>query len=213
MIAGQHATAFAYGKTGILLGGSGAFSPIQQGKPRAPTVECIPVPQNGFTAPRHATNERGAELTLQSKGHTVRPTGNLVSSPMARSVSTCSGSPTVSCAITQQRQAMEELAQPRTRRLPAGQTAARAIATKVSAHRAAWQLGVCKCYHRCFLLSGRRPQEQRQGRQQYRKRQWGANGSGKPKGTVLAIVRATIPAGTTDYASIIAVPRDGLFAL
>ena len=52
---GQHATAFAHGKTGLSLGGSGTFSPIEQGKPRAPSVERVPVPRAGLTALRHAT--------------------------------------------------------------------------------------------------------------------------------------------------------------
>ena len=137
VIAGQHATAFAYGKTGLSLGGSGAFSPIEQGKPRASTVERIPVPRNGFTAPRQAANERGVQLTRQSSGHAVRPAATEFRRQSGTSVSTCSGSPTVSSAITQPRQAVEERTLPRTRRLQAGLTAVQAIATKVSAHRAA----------------------------------------------------------------------------
>src|SRR5436190_21019330 len=60
VMAGQHATAFANGKTGLSLGGTGAFAPIEQGKPRAPSVERIPVPR-GFTAIRHATNGQGVQ--------------------------------------------------------------------------------------------------------------------------------------------------------
>ena len=56
VMAGQHATVFANGKTGLSLGGSGALAPIEQGKPRAPSVERVPVPRGGFTAIRHATN-------------------------------------------------------------------------------------------------------------------------------------------------------------
>jgi hypothetical protein len=61
VMAGQHATAFANGKTGLALGGTGAFAPIEQGKPRAPSVERIPVPRGGFTAIRHATNGLGVQ--------------------------------------------------------------------------------------------------------------------------------------------------------
>jgi hypothetical protein len=93
VIAGQHATAFAYGKTGLSLGGSGIFSPIEQGKPRAPSVERIPVPRNGFTAPRQATNDRGVQLTRQSSGHTAQPGGNRIRRQSGTSVSMCSGSP------------------------------------------------------------------------------------------------------------------------
>ncbi|MBR1277961.1 FecR family protein [Bradyrhizobium sp. AUGA SZCCT0283] len=61
VIAGQHATAFANGKTGLSLGGAGALAPIEQGKPRAPSVERVPVPRGGFTAIRHATNGPGVQ--------------------------------------------------------------------------------------------------------------------------------------------------------
>jgi FecR protein len=61
VMAGQHATAFANGKTGLSLGGSGVLAPIEQGKPRAPSVERVPVPRGGFTAIRHATNGQGVQ--------------------------------------------------------------------------------------------------------------------------------------------------------
>ena len=61
VMAGQHATAFANGKTGLSLGGTGTFAPIEQGKPRAPSVERVPVPRGGFTAIRHATNGQGVQ--------------------------------------------------------------------------------------------------------------------------------------------------------
>jgi hypothetical protein len=73
--AGQHATAFANGKTGLSLGGAGALAPIEQGKPRAPSVERVPVPRGGFTAIRHATNGQGVQpsrhASLQPAGHGV----------------------------------------------------------------------------------------------------------------------------------------------
>src|SRR5258708_7029385 len=61
VMAGQHATAFANGKTGLSLGGSGTLAPIEQGKPRAPSVERVPVPRGGFAAIRHATNGQGVQ--------------------------------------------------------------------------------------------------------------------------------------------------------
>jgi len=61
VMAGQHATAFANGKSGLALGGSGTLAPIEQGKPRAPSVERVPVPRGGFTAIRHATNGLGVQ--------------------------------------------------------------------------------------------------------------------------------------------------------
>ena len=56
VMAGQHATAFANGKTGLSLGGAGVLAPIEHGKPRAPSIERVPVPRNGLSAPRHAAN-------------------------------------------------------------------------------------------------------------------------------------------------------------
>jgi hypothetical protein len=71
VMAGQHATAFASGKTGLSLGGSGALAPIEQGKPRAPSVERVPVPRGGFTAIRHAANGQGVQ---PSRHASVQPT-------------------------------------------------------------------------------------------------------------------------------------------
>jgi hypothetical protein len=56
LLPGQMATAFAQGKSGLTLSGSGTFNPIEQGKPRTPSIERIMVPKTGLPAPRHATN-------------------------------------------------------------------------------------------------------------------------------------------------------------
>jgi FecR protein len=53
---GQVATAFAQGKSGLSLSGSGTFSPIEQGQPRPSSIERIPVPKLGLSSPRHAAN-------------------------------------------------------------------------------------------------------------------------------------------------------------
>jgi hypothetical protein len=53
---GQHATAFAQGKPGLSLSGSGTLNPIEQGKPRPSSIDRIMVPKTGLSAPRHATN-------------------------------------------------------------------------------------------------------------------------------------------------------------
>ncbi|MBR1174369.1 FecR domain-containing protein [Bradyrhizobium sp. KB893862 SZCCT0404] len=53
---GQSATAFEHGKPGLSLGGTGTFNPIEHGKPRASTIERIPVPKSGLSAPRNAAN-------------------------------------------------------------------------------------------------------------------------------------------------------------
>ena len=51
---GQHATTFTNGKLGLSLSGSGTFNPIEQGKPRTPSIERVPVPRAGLSAPRNA---------------------------------------------------------------------------------------------------------------------------------------------------------------
>ena len=56
VMAGQHATAFANGKAGLSLGGTGTFSPIEHGKPRASSIERVLVPRSGLSAPRNAAN-------------------------------------------------------------------------------------------------------------------------------------------------------------
>ena len=53
---GQIATAFAQGKPGLSLSGTGTFSPIEQGRPRASTIQQIMVPKSGLSAPRYAAN-------------------------------------------------------------------------------------------------------------------------------------------------------------
>jgi FecR protein len=51
---GQKATAFEHGKAGLLLSGSGPFNPIEQGKPRASSINRVAVPRGGLTVPRSA---------------------------------------------------------------------------------------------------------------------------------------------------------------
>ncbi|MBH5369897.1 FecR family protein [Bradyrhizobium glycinis] len=53
---GQAATVFEHGQAGLSLSGAGTLNPIEQGKPRAPTIERVPVPKSGLSAPRHAAN-------------------------------------------------------------------------------------------------------------------------------------------------------------
>jgi hypothetical protein len=79
-MAGQHATAFANGKIGLSLGGSGALAPIEQGKPRAPSVERVPVPRGGFTAIRHATNGQGVQPLRNASVQTAKPGVTRISS-------------------------------------------------------------------------------------------------------------------------------------
>jgi len=72
VMAGQHATAFANGKAGLLLGGAGAFSPIEQGKPRTPSIERVPVHRAGLSAPRNTANGASAQPSRQAGAHPAR---------------------------------------------------------------------------------------------------------------------------------------------
>ncbi len=69
VMAGQHATAFANGKTGLSLRGSGAFAPIEQGKPRASSIDRVPVPRNGLSAPRNAANGLNTRTSQHAVAH------------------------------------------------------------------------------------------------------------------------------------------------
>src|SRR3954463_7713986 len=62
VLPGQAATSFANGKPGLSLSGSGTFNPIEQGKPRTPSIERIMVPKTGLPAPRNAGN--GQQIRL-----------------------------------------------------------------------------------------------------------------------------------------------------
>ena len=53
ILPGQTATSFAHGKPGLSLSGSGTFSPIEQGRPRPSSIDRVPVPRNGLTAPHN----------------------------------------------------------------------------------------------------------------------------------------------------------------
>ena len=70
VLPGQAATHSSNGKPGLTLSGSGTFMPIEQGKPRAPSFDRIPVPKGGLHAPRNA----GEGKTI----HAVAPAGSTV---------------------------------------------------------------------------------------------------------------------------------------
>jgi hypothetical protein len=80
VMAGQHATAFANGKTGLSLSGTGTFSPIEHGKPRAPSIERVLVPRNGLAAPRHAVNGLNVRSSQHAIAHPVGRGGTRISS-------------------------------------------------------------------------------------------------------------------------------------
>jgi hypothetical protein len=65
VVPGQIATALAHGKPGLALSGSGPFNPIEQGRPRASSIERIPVPKSGLSAPHNA----GDGKLIHALGH------------------------------------------------------------------------------------------------------------------------------------------------
>jgi FecR-like protein len=72
---GQVATASARGTAGLSLTGSGTFSPIERGQPRASTIQQIMVPKSGLSAPRHAANGQ----PNRGRGHGDRTAAQLSS--------------------------------------------------------------------------------------------------------------------------------------
>jgi hypothetical protein len=54
VLPGQAATSLAHGKGGLSLSGAGTFNPIEQGRPRASSIERVPVPRSGLPAPGNA---------------------------------------------------------------------------------------------------------------------------------------------------------------
>src|SRR3954447_1882503 len=56
VLPGQAATVFEHGKPGLSLSGAGTFNPIEHGKPRASSIERVPVPKWGLPAPRNGAN-------------------------------------------------------------------------------------------------------------------------------------------------------------
>ena len=74
---GQHATAFAQGKPGLSLSGSGTFNPIEQGRPRPSSIERIMVPKMGLSAPRHAANGQLIHALGHLAGNTAATHGGV----------------------------------------------------------------------------------------------------------------------------------------
>jgi hypothetical protein len=87
VLPGQAATSFANGKSGLSLSGSGAFNPIEQGKPRASTIDRIPVPKGGLHAPTNADAGKSIHaLGPASSGKLANNAGPQSSAPVKPSV-------------------------------------------------------------------------------------------------------------------------------
>src|SRR3954466_2141331 len=72
---GQHATTFAHGNAGLSLGGSGNLQPIQNGQPRASSVDRVPVPRNGLSAPNKpgSASLKPGSTSAQQHRHAAGP--------------------------------------------------------------------------------------------------------------------------------------------
>ena len=65
VLPGQIAKVLARGLGGLSLSGSGTFNPIQQGQPRPSSVQAVPVPKEGFSAPLDVV-PKGPQLRMAS---------------------------------------------------------------------------------------------------------------------------------------------------
>jgi hypothetical protein len=79
VMAGQQATAFAAGKAGLSLQGSGNFAPIEQGKPRAPSIAPVLVPRGRLSAPRNAASTKPSQ---SGSTNVVKPGATRIASPI-----------------------------------------------------------------------------------------------------------------------------------
>src|SRR5215218_4431635 len=71
-MAGQQATTFTAGKAGLLLQGSGTFAPIEQGKPRAPSIAPVQVPRGGLAPPRNSAIDSSTKSSRSGGTEIVR---------------------------------------------------------------------------------------------------------------------------------------------
>src|SRR6266581_4275086 len=74
---GQVATAFAHGKPGLSLSGSGTFAPIEQGRPRTSSIERTPVPKSGLSTPHNAADGK----FIHALGHSAHAASPVNSQP------------------------------------------------------------------------------------------------------------------------------------
>jgi hypothetical protein len=78
VLPGQIATSFAHGKPGLSLTGAGVLNPIEQGRPRASSIERIPVPKGGFSAPHDTASGK----SVHRLGHMDVINGKLGTGPL-----------------------------------------------------------------------------------------------------------------------------------
>lgn len=83
---GQAATVLEHGKPGLSLSGAGTFNPIEHGNPRASTIERVPVPKSGLSAPRNAASGHAIHaLGAIDKGNKAAGAAEAIASGCRRS--------------------------------------------------------------------------------------------------------------------------------
>ena len=95
VLPGQVARVSSQGNGGLSLSGSGTFSPIQQGAPRASSVPLVPVPRAGLSAPAKPADglrvdklQGPARAALASQGRAHTPSGAVRTGQALRITST-----------------------------------------------------------------------------------------------------------------------------
>jgi hypothetical protein len=78
VLPGQIATSFAHGKPGLSLTGAGVLNPIEHGRPRASSIERVPVPKGGLSAPHNAASGK----FIHALGHIDTINGKLGTEPL-----------------------------------------------------------------------------------------------------------------------------------
>jgi FecR-like protein len=96
---GQVATASAHGKPGVSLSGSGTFSPIEQGRPRASTIPQIMIPKSGLSGPRQAANGQPSRATAHGDHAATRINARASLQPQTHAVSTSHGVTRISTSL------------------------------------------------------------------------------------------------------------------
>jgi hypothetical protein len=79
VLPGQTATSFAHGKPGLSLTGAGVLNPIEHGsRPRASSIERVPVPKGGLSAPHNAATGK----FIHALGHINAVNGKSATVPL-----------------------------------------------------------------------------------------------------------------------------------
>jgi FecR protein len=83
---GQIATSFEHGKAGLSLSGQGQLNPIEQGKPRASSIDRVTVPKGGLPAPRNGPSGTVIHALAPSGQSVASASGAPSSQPIKRNV-------------------------------------------------------------------------------------------------------------------------------